>query len=50
VEYNKKKEGIAVAISPDGGFKYASFFADTIGDEGMPKVETTENDHMHEPS
>ncbi len=48
VEYNKKKEGIAVAISPDSGFKYASFFADTIGDEGMPKVEVTENDQTHE--
>ena len=38
VEYGKGKEGIAVAISPDSGLKYASFFADIIGDEGMPKV------------
>ncbi|MBU2603143.1 MAG: cysteine synthase family protein [Actinobacteria bacterium] len=31
-------DGIAVAISPDGGFKYGSFFADVLGDEGTPGV------------
>jgi len=30
--------GMAVAISPDGGFKYGSFFADVLGDEGTPGV------------
>jgi len=33
-----KKDGIAVAISPDSGFKYSSFFTEIIGDEGKPKV------------
>lgn len=28
--------GLAVAVSPDGGFKYTSFFADILGDEGLP--------------
>jgi len=30
------KSGVAVAISPDSGFKYASFFADILGNEGLP--------------
>jgi cysteine synthase A/cysteine synthase B len=30
--------GIGVAISPDGGFKYTSFFADVLGNEGLPDV------------
>jgi len=38
VEFGKGKEGPAVAISPDSGFKYTSFFADLLGDEGKPKV------------
>ena len=38
VEFGKEKDGLAVAISPDSGFKYASFFADVLGDEGKPKV------------
>jgi cysteine synthase len=38
VEYGADKEGIAVAVSPDGGFKYASFFEDILGDEGKPQV------------
>ena len=29
-------QGLAVAISPDSGLKYASFFADILGDEGKP--------------
>ncbi|MFQ6133267.1 MAG: PLP-dependent cysteine synthase family protein [Armatimonadota bacterium] len=31
-------DGLAVAIAPDSGFKYASFFADVLGDEGKPQV------------
>ena len=30
------RDGLAVAISPDSGFKYASFFAEVLGDEGKP--------------
>ena len=30
--------GVAVAISPDSGYKYVSFFADLLGDEGNPTV------------
>jgi cysteine synthase len=37
IEYGKGKEGLAVAISPDSGFKYASFFEDELGDEGKPQ-------------
>ena len=37
-ECGRGKEGVAVAISPDSGFKYASFFADVLGDEGKPKA------------
>jgi hypothetical protein len=29
---------VAVAISPDNGFKYTSFFKDILGDEGLPRV------------
>ncbi len=36
IEFGRQKEGLAVAISPDSGFKYASFFADVLGDEGKP--------------
>ena len=25
-------------VSPDGGLKYASFFKDVLGEEGMPEV------------
>lgn len=38
VEFGKGKEGLAVGISPDSGFKYTSYFADILGDEGNPKV------------
>ena len=38
LEFGKEQEGVGVAISPDSGFKYASFFADILGDEGMPKL------------
>jgi len=36
LEFGKEREGLAVAISPDSGFKYTSFFADVLGDEGKP--------------
>jgi len=29
-------EGIAVGISPDSGVKYTSYFAELLGDEGLP--------------
>lgn len=32
----RERRGLAVAVSPDGGFKYASYFADILGDEGNP--------------
>ncbi len=38
VEFGKQHEGVAVAISPDGGFKYSSYFADVLGDEGNPQA------------
>jgi len=38
VEFTRDKEGVAVAISPDSGFKYASYFADILGDEGKPNA------------
>lgn len=36
-EFARDHEGLAVAISPDSGFKYASFFSDVLGDEGKPR-------------
>ncbi len=38
LEFGKEQQGIGVAISPDSGFKYASFFADILGDEGKPEL------------
>jgi cysteine synthase B len=38
VEFGKRNEGLAVAIAPDSGLKYTSYFAEILGDEGMPKV------------
>ena len=32
------REGIAVGISPDGGHKYTSYFAELLGDEGLPSI------------
>jgi cysteine synthase len=37
-EFGKGRAGLAVAVSPDSGLKYASYFADILGDEGKPKV------------
>ena len=38
VEFGRQNDGLALAISPDGGFKYASYFLDILGDEGLPQV------------
>ncbi len=38
VEFGRGKEGLAVAISPDSGLKYATFFRDVLGDEGLPRA------------
>ena len=37
VEFGKHTDGLAVAVSPDSGFKYTTFFADILGDEGKPQ-------------
>lgn len=31
-------EGIAVGVSPDSGLKYTSYFAEILGDEGLPQI------------
>jgi cysteine synthase len=31
-------EGVAVGVSPDSGLKYTSYFADLLGDEGLPTL------------
>lgn len=36
VEFSKDADGLAVGISPDSGFKYASYFHEILGDEGNP--------------
>ncbi len=38
MEYLKGKDGVAVAISPDGAFKYVSFYYDYVKDDGRPQV------------
>jgi cysteine synthase A/cysteine synthase B len=38
VRYGQDRAGVAVVISPDSGFKYSTFFADVLGDEGLPKA------------
>lgn len=35
-EFLTQHEGMAVAISPDSGFKYASYFREVLGSEGLP--------------
>jgi cysteine synthase len=37
LQYTKGKKGVAVAISPDSGFKYVSFFEDYVKDDGRPQ-------------
>ncbi|MDP7420889.1 MAG: cysteine synthase family protein [bacterium] len=38
IQFGREKDGLAVAVSPDGGFKYTSYFADVLGDEGKPET------------
>jgi cysteine synthase A/cysteine synthase B len=38
VKVGREEQGLAVAISPDSGFKYASFFAERLGGEGQPSL------------
>jgi cysteine synthase len=35
-EFGASRHGVAVAVSPDGGQKYTSFFAEMLGEEGLP--------------
>ena len=37
-ELGSEASGIAVGISPDSGSKYSSYFADVLGDDGLPQV------------
>lgn len=37
-ECGDQTRGLGVAVSPDSGFKYASFFRDILGNEGQPTV------------
>jgi cysteine synthase A/cysteine synthase B len=34
--------GLAVGVSPDGGLKYMSYFAELLGDEGRPEADAQE--------
>jgi len=34
----EEHEGVAVGVSPDGGLKYTSYFAEILGDEGLPRI------------
>ncbi len=34
-QYADQHKGLAVAISPDSGFKYTSYFTDLLGEEGL---------------
>ena len=38
IEFGGDREGLAVAVSPDSGFKYTSYFAEMLGDEGTPSI------------
>ena len=37
-EYGLDPEEIAVGVSPDSGLKYTSYFAELLGDDGLPQV------------
>jgi cysteine synthase len=37
-ELGLEKDGVAVGVSPDGGLKYLSYFAELLGDEGTPRL------------
>ncbi len=36
-EYARREPGVGVAVVPDGAFKYMSFYAEWLGDEGLPR-------------
>jgi cysteine synthase len=36
-EFGADRDGVAVGISPDSGFKYTTYFAELLGDEGFPR-------------
>lgn len=38
-EFSRETAGWGVAISPDGGHKYSSFFSEILGEEGKPGAE-----------
>jgi len=44
-ELSSSGDGIAVGISPDGGWKYASYFAEILGREGTPDFANQGADH-----
>lgn len=35
-----ERDGIAVGVSPDSSIKYTSYFAETLGTDGLPGIET----------
>ncbi len=37
-QFGGDRRGMAVGVSPDGGQKYTSYFAEVLGDEGLPQV------------
>ena len=38
IEYGLDPDEIAVGVSPDSGLKYTSYFAELLGDDGLPQV------------
>jgi len=36
--YGLESDEIAVGVSPDSGLKYTSYFAEMLGDEGLPQI------------
>jgi cysteine synthase len=38
LEFGTSHSGLAVAISPDGGFKYTSYFREILGNDGFPQI------------
>jgi len=41
LQENLPAEAVAVCISPDNAFKYTSFFAARVANDGVPKVDLT---------
>jgi cysteine synthase len=37
-EFASTAHGVTVGISPDSGMKYTSYFADLLGEEGLPQI------------